>query len=145
MNHRGALRLGQNQNCGSAGHVLARDFLTAYQFGLRSNHVLAFHPTGDCHGRTVIRLTMEFCLAQQLLSLVRLGTLNREAKTSKRGWRGESEECQGAPCLLSGSYAYMRMAPSSSHVTRESCWSAKKKSAAVTQTLWASFAKTTSL
>ena len=34
---------------------------------------------------------MEFRLAQQLLSLVRLGTLNREAKTSKRGWRGESE------------------------------------------------------
>ena len=42
---------------------------------------------------------MEFRLTQQLLSLVRLGTLNREAKTSKGGWRGESEKCQGCPVL----------------------------------------------
>jgi len=60
MNHRGALRLGQDLVVQEV--TCSLEILTAYQFGLRSDHVLAFHPTCDCHGGTVIRLTMEFRL-----------------------------------------------------------------------------------
>ena len=48
---------------------------TAYQLGLRRDHILAFHPTRDRHRGTILRLAMEFRSTEQLLSFVRLGAL----------------------------------------------------------------------
>jgi hypothetical protein len=72
MNHRDALRLSwsdRGPRCTVNGRLL-----TANQLGLGRDHVLAFHPTCDRRRGTIIRLAVEFCLTQQPLSLVRLGT-----------------------------------------------------------------------
>ena len=84
MNHPGALRMVRYSL-----RVIVQSRPTAYQFGLRRDHVLAFHPTRDRHRGTIFRLAMEFRSTEQLLSFVRLGTLLQMGKMSKGGRVGK--------------------------------------------------------
>ena len=95
------------------------------------------NPTG--HGILFDIVVFVLCSTRDLR-----GRERERNETSKGSARGKRKVRPFAR-LLCGSYSYIRIMPSSSHVTRDSCSSAKKKSAAVTQTLKASFAKMTSL
>ena len=86
MNHRGALMLGQN--CGSVGHVFTRDsyriliWLEERPYPRLSSDVRLSRRNGNPidHGIPFDIAIFVLCSTRNL----------REAKTSKRGWRGES-------------------------------------------------------
>ena len=84
MNHPGALRMVRYRL-----RVIVHSRPTAYQFSLRCDHVLAFHPTRDRHRGTIFRLAMEFRSTEQLLSFIRLGTLLQMGKMRKGGGVGK--------------------------------------------------------